>query len=366
MAMLHGTTTDPLPKPQIEAVQSVTILKVTDPPSSRHVSLMDSFGSSVFQRWFHIIFYYNQQFSAEDSGWLLAGWTKESLGRALEEEPVLAGRLRRGGEEGGAELEIVSNDSGVRLFEARISKTLAEFLDLEDREREATEAEIVFWNDIDEQNPQSSPLLYVQVTNFQCGGYSIGISCSLLVADPMAITSFLRRWAKIHNKIVSEAEMTKLPLFYLPNLKPNSSPLTNQTGSNRTKDRAKTLIFRVGTKGLNLNDEAHLALALLCMEEVEIKLGVKMASKFSLLVEEPSKGLKVESYLREGLLQKPLMEFKSELNCACWDDFGGNEVIFYGGNKPVWVSYWINSVPSEGLVIVIPSPDSETNIVVAF
>ncbi|GFZ01985.1 HXXXD-type acyl-transferase family protein [Actinidia rufa] len=331
MAMLHGTTTGPLPKPQIEAVQSVTILKVTDPPSSRHVSLKDSFGSSVFQRWFHIIFYYNQRFSTEDSGWLLAGWTKESLGRALEEEPVLAGRLRRGGEEGGAELEIVSNDSGVRLFEARISKTLAEFLDLEDREREATEAEIVFWNDIDEQNPQSSPLLYVQVTNFQCGGYSIGISCSLLVADPMAITSFLRRWAKIHNKIVSEAEMTKLPLFYLPNLKPNR---------------------------LNLNDEAHLALALLCMEEVEIKLGVKMASRFSLLVEEPSKGLKVESYLREGLLQNPLMEFKSELNCACWDDFGGNEVIFSGGNKPVWVSYWINSVPSEGLVIVIPSPDS--------
>ena len=178
----------------------------------------------------------------------------------------------------------------------------------------------------------------------------------------MAITSFFRRWAKLHNKIVSEAEMTKLPIFYLPNLKPSGSPLTNQSSSNQS---AKTLIVKIDTNKLNLNVEACLALVLLCIEEVEIKLGVKMTSKFSLLMEEPSKVVKMESYLREGLIEKPL-EFKNGLNCARWDDFWNSEVIFYGGNKPVRVSYWINPVSSEGFVIVIPSLDSEMNIVFTF
>ena len=66
-----------------------------------------------------------------------------------------------------------------------------------------------------------------------------------LCGRPMAITSFLRRWAKIHNKIVSEAEMTQLPLFYPPNLKPNVSPLTTQSSSNWTKDCTQTLIVKL-------------------------------------------------------------------------------------------------------------------------
>ncbi|KAL1834759.1 hypothetical protein ACET3Z_004410 [Daucus carota] len=42
---------------------------------------------------------------------MVAGWTKTSMGIALSDKPVLAGRLRRV-EEGG--LEIVLNDSGIR------------------------------------------------------------------------------------------------------------------------------------------------------------------------------------------------------------------------------------------------------------
>jgi hypothetical protein len=56
---------------------------------------------------------------------------------------------------------MVSNDTGVRLVEAKITMTLQEFLGLEENEK--AEAELVSWMDIDEQNPQFSPLLYVQV-----------------------------------------------------------------------------------------------------------------------------------------------------------------------------------------------------------
>ncbi|XP_028083588.1 protein ECERIFERUM 26-like, partial [Camellia sinensis] len=215
MAKLNGTPTNILPNSHIEAAQSVTPTKATDPRLSRQVAITDSATSAIFRRRFQAILYYKKALS-EESGWLLVGWMKLSLGKALEEQPILAGRLRRG-EGGKGELEIVSNDSGVRVIEARISTTLAEFLDL--KEREDAEAELVFWNDVDDQNPQFSPLFYIQVTNFQCGGYSIGISCSLVLADPLAIISFLRRWVNIHNRMVSEADEAKPPLFYLPNFK---------------------------------------------------------------------------------------------------------------------------------------------------
>ncbi|MDO8030387.1 acyltransferase, partial ['Planchonia careya' phytoplasma] len=92
----------------------------------------------------------------------MAGWAKECIGTVLQEHPVFAGRLRR--REGGEEerLEMVSNDSGVRLFESRIQKRLSEFLEL--KEREDAVGGLVFWKDIDVQNPQFSPLFYVQVT----------------------------------------------------------------------------------------------------------------------------------------------------------------------------------------------------------
>ncbi|KAH7863598.1 hypothetical protein Vadar_019700 [Vaccinium darrowii] len=353
--MIYGTTNS-LPKFQIEAIQSVVPIKTTDPRLTHRVSSITD--SDIFQSRFHTIFYYNKV-SSEDSGRTLAGWTKESLGRALQEQPIFGGRLRRGEEAEGV-LEIVSNDGGIRLLEARISKTLAEFLDLE--EREEAEAELVYWKDIDEENPQFSPLFYVQVTNFQCGGYSVGISCSLLLADPLAIICFLSRWANIHSKMVSETEMTKPPLFYLPKFKTNASSHTNQVGSNGVKDRQKPLIFETGK--LNPNDvETRKALVSRCIEEAELKFGEKRASKFSLIVKTTSEPeeREVESYLRQGLMEEMPLSFSSGISCGSWDDLGASEVSFYEGNKPVCVSYWIGSIPGEGLLALIPCPDESVS-----
>lgn len=153
-------TSNGVPKSQIEAFQTVTPLKVTDPREVRLISTAEPIGSGIFTGCLNIVLYYNKAM-VEDSGWLVAGWIKESLGRALREQPMLSGRLRRG-EDGHGELEIVSNDSGARLVEAKISVPLQEFLDL--KEKEKAETELVFWKDIDEQSPQFSPLLYVQAS----------------------------------------------------------------------------------------------------------------------------------------------------------------------------------------------------------
>ncbi|XP_060210262.1 uncharacterized protein LOC132637141 [Lycium barbarum] len=122
---------------QIEAIQTVMPMKPTNPRLSRRRQIQGGW-------------------------WLVAGWIRESLGRTLDENPLLAGRLRRKGEnDSNGEFEIVSNDSGVRLIEAKVPINLDDLIDL--KEKRNAEAELVFWEDVHEPNPQYSPLFYVQV-----------------------------------------------------------------------------------------------------------------------------------------------------------------------------------------------------------
>ena len=147
-----------VPKLSIEGIQTVTPMRITEPRQTRQVLAGELVGPGIFQRCLNMVQYYRKE-KEEDSGWLVAGWIKETLGIALLEQPMICGRLRK--RENDGELEIVSNDCGIRLIEARIQLNLSEFLDL--KQREETEPQLVFWKDIDEQNPQFSPLFYVQV-----------------------------------------------------------------------------------------------------------------------------------------------------------------------------------------------------------
>lgn len=155
-----------IPKSMIAGVQSVMPVEVTQHRKVRSISVGDPLGVGIFRRTLNIVTYYKE--AAGDSserGWLVAGWIKESLGRALTEQPMLSGRLRRRKttEEDG--FEVVANDSGVRLVEARFPASLSEFIEMVKRDKSRAEAETVFWRDIDEVDPQFSPLFYVQVTN---------------------------------------------------------------------------------------------------------------------------------------------------------------------------------------------------------
>lgn len=149
-----------VPSVQIEGLQTVTPVKATDPRPTRRVSAVDPAGSGLFQKSVNVIIYYKKT-EEEDSGWIAAGWIKESLGIVLADEPLLSGRLRACEDNGVGEYEVVSNDSGVRLIEAKFCMSLSEFL-----EKESPEGQLVFWKDIDELVPQFSPLLYVQVNLF--------------------------------------------------------------------------------------------------------------------------------------------------------------------------------------------------------
>ncbi|KAK2970434.1 hypothetical protein RJ640_000151 [Escallonia rubra] len=348
----------------IEAVQSVAPTKPTDPRQSRFVSVAENMRSNIFQRRLHVVLYYKKAFE-EDSGWFVTGWFKESLGNVMLEQPILAGRIQKGDAEG--EYKVVSTDSGIRLVEARIAVNLSEFLDLKDKKEE--EAHLVFWEDIDEQNPQFSPLFFVQVTNFKCGGYAIGISCSLLLADPVAMVNFLKRWANIQRLMVSMTEIPRTPTFYLPNLRKigcSASPYPG--GSVTSKNSGQSVIFKFAPKGLSLDIQMQKTLAALCIEAAERSFAAKMASKLALMIKESFKdAFTIENYAKEELVMHD-SSIVSGLTCVSWEDLGGNEICLNEGNKPASVSYWMSAGCGEGLVMVIPSHNDgvvEVNILVA-
>lgn len=150
-------------KVQIKSVQTVVPLRPSE-RKAQSVQLTKDVQRTIFSRRFHVIVYYNKA-SDDDSGWVTGGWMKETLGQALMDHPMLSGRLlqiNNHTHDGNNEfMEIVSNDSGVRFYQARVCSTsLRELLETIDNE---LEAELVFWEDIDQQNPQFSPLCYVQV-----------------------------------------------------------------------------------------------------------------------------------------------------------------------------------------------------------
>ncbi|XP_039005268.1 hydroxycinnamoyltransferase-like [Hibiscus syriacus] len=344
----YSDSTVVVPKVSVEGIATVTPTRMTDPRQTRRVLTWDHVGLGIFRRCFNVVQYYMKE-KKEDSGWLVAGWFKETLGRALSEQPMICGRLQKTERNEGG-LEIVSNDSGVRLIEATVQMNLLEFLDL--KPREEAEVQLVFWEDIDEQNPQFSLLFYVQVTNFECGGYSIGISCSILLVDLLLRTKFLETWANIHNKVVNENNERKPPLFYLPGLKSTtgSTVISSSTSNNKP---GKTTIFKVNSETHNLEIEWCRRVALACVEEADKnEIGTEMPVEFLLFVNESFESIKAESRSKHGMSRANV-----EVSCENWDGLGANDVSFRRENKPVRVSYWFRSI--SGHIVVIPSREED-------
>ncbi|GMJ11007.1 hypothetical protein like AT5G02890 [Hibiscus trionum] len=338
-----------VPNVSIEGIQTVVPTRETDPRPTRQVLTWDLVGPEILQRCFNVVQYYIKE-KEDDSGWLVARWFnfKETLVRALSEQPMIGGRLRKT-ERNDGEMEIVTNDAGVRFIEATIQMNLSEFLDL--KQREEAEAQLVFWKDIDEQNPQFSPLFYVQVTIFECGGYSIGISCSILLVDLFSRTKFLETWANIHNNIVNYNNERKL---HLPGLKSGTgtrSPLDVIGPSNSNKSSGKTAIFKINSESHNLEIEWCRRVALACVEETEMG-----AAEFCLFVAESFEVIKVESCSKHGMLKADMPDM--QVCYENWDGLGSNDVSFRQGNGPVRVSYWFRSI-SGGAVVVIPSQEED-------
>ncbi|KAJ6327251.1 hypothetical protein OIU78_014182 [Salix suchowensis] len=317
-----------VPKVQIEGVQTVVPSKVTDP---REMCLVkDPVSSDIFRGCLNIVLCYSEA-GEEGSGGLVAGWIKESLGRAMQDQPMLSGRLRRV-EDGNGELEMVPNDTG------RPNSSFGRILM--------------------NKTPIFSPLLYVQVTDFQCGGYSIGISSSILLADHIIIDNFFSRWSGIQEKLLpNNSNGLGKSMFYLPNLRNTSSSPHNAMSPTPGKRSGQTLIFKIAgdSEIEGVKNESWKSAVSHCIQEAEHKLGGEMPTGFSLFVKESPEVIRIQSCKKNELV-------KSNLNFRCQaitlDDLGVKELAFRHGNKPAHVSCWIGSAV-DGLVMAIPSSDEK-------
>ncbi|XP_010525926.1 PREDICTED: protein ECERIFERUM 26-like [Tarenaya hassleriana] len=141
---------------------------------------------------------------------------RESLAEALTCFPMITGRLVK--DEGERGWKVRCNDAGVRMIEARASGTVEEWLGNVDTEEELR---LVHWEEI--YHGSSSyfwSTFYVQITEFEGGGFAIGLSSSHLLADPICATTLLGAWAEA---TLAPTTMAASPLVHqLPSCRPRN------------------------------------------------------------------------------------------------------------------------------------------------
>lgn len=140
-----------------------------------------------------------------------------------------------------------------------------------------------------------------QVTYFQCGGSSIGISCSVLLADLMFKENFLKKWANIHHNLLSDKKLPVTPFYNFQHAGKNGQSNQNLFVSIPSKKCGKNMIFNVAAENVDSENDGALKI---CVEEAENKLGfgklfVKInSSSCSVVV--------VENFRKEGLAKSKL------------------------------------------------------------
>ncbi|GFP94804.1 spermidine hydroxycinnamoyl transferase [Phtheirospermum japonicum] len=117
---------------------------------------------------------------------------KESLSKALVLFYPLAGRLCWSSE-GGSRVELHCNGKGVPIFEAETEATVEDYGDFTPIPAiQSLIPSVDYTTPIDE-----IPLVIVQLTRFSCGGLSIGLGISHVMADGPSALHFVDEWAKI-------------------------------------------------------------------------------------------------------------------------------------------------------------------------
>ncbi|KAG2573738.1 rosmarinate synthase-like [Panicum virgatum] len=283
-----------------------------------------------------------------------AAWVKESLSAALADHPEMAGRLRSRGDDGRL-WEVKLRDTGVRLVQASVEATMAAFLEARGADRERKEAALALWTDVDVHEPDICAPFFVQLTRFQDGGYAVGASCSLLLADPLSLVGFLKSWARKHTEL--QALVANPVIQYTRYIRSagagaakrvKSVPL-DAAAAERT---STTVLFRAAA-----GTPDHRALAAACVAKAVETLGARAPPRFTVVAGDGSEGLSVLTCAADGDQQKPCPAPRA----AHWRDEPGLglEDLALEGRNPVHVSYHVVPCADEGLVVVMPAGGAE-------
>ncbi|RCV07582.1 hypothetical protein SETIT_1G256400v2 [Setaria italica] len=347
----------------IEALQTALPTRKVEPGRARPVSVAaPPLPAAALQRRARVVLYYRAVAGAGVPwGQEEALLVKESLSEAVADHPEMAGRLRRRAD---GSWEVKLNDTGVRLVLATVEASVDDFVGGGEEGRERREAALVPWTDVDAEDPDMCALCFVQLTRFQGdGGYAVGVSCSLMLCDPLALARFLLSWARVHAEIKARDKAATIPMMQYAGYFQNPGTMTRRIRSVpldafAAADAAgtETVLFRAAAGGGALD---HRALARACVDEASERLGAGKAPRsFSLVavardgVGGNPRGMTVET-CAAGDSPPASGGSGHELEVAQWQELGLEEFALRE-SKPVHVSYSIVTGGDEALVVVIP------------
>ncbi|KAH6778910.1 hypothetical protein C2S52_010147 [Perilla frutescens var. hirtella] len=119
----------------------------------------------------------------------------------------ISGRIRR--QDGGGRPYIKCNDSGVRIVEATCTKTVAEWLAAVnggDHHRLLVYDQPLLAHDFG-----FTPLVFLQLTKFECGGLCVGMRWAHFLGDAVSATDCINMWAKIMANQVAPPQLLPTP-----------------------------------------------------------------------------------------------------------------------------------------------------------
>ncbi|XP_071736364.1 protein ECERIFERUM 26-like [Rutidosis leptorrhynchoides] len=164
---------------------------------------------------------------------------KETLFCWLNHAYIPCGRLRK--TDSGRPF-VKCNDCGVRLYEAKCNMSLDEWLE----SRDDVCHNLLVPNQVLGPDLFYSPLVYMQLTKFKCGGTAVGVSWSHVLGDLFSLAGFMNLWGQATNKkypaqplqmahSTNEAHILKSPLKDPLSIKRVGPVDTHWVTSNATK-----------------------------------------------------------------------------------------------------------------------------------
>ncbi|CAA7042483.1 unnamed protein product [Microthlaspi erraticum] len=123
-------------------------------------------------------------YSAEMACDLTVVHVKDLFFTVLNEIPWVNGRFKR---HDSGRPYIKCNDSGTRFVESHCDLTVEEWLRVTDR---SVDESLVYHQPVG-PDLAFSPLIYIQMTRFSCGGLAIGLSWAHIMGDPFSLSHFV-------------------------------------------------------------------------------------------------------------------------------------------------------------------------------
>lgn len=197
----------------------------------------------------------------------------------------------------------------------------------------------------------------LQLTRFQGdGGYAVGVSCSLMLADPLSLAQFLLSWSRTHAQMKANSKVNPNPMLQYASYFQRPDVMTRRIKSIPIDTAAAaaagggTVLFRAAAAAGSPPD--HRALARACLD----KASGNKTPQFSVMVvagkgeRDNPPGMSVETCTEEV----DAIAEHNKLEAVQWQELGLEELAIRG-TKPVHVSYSIVSGGDEGLVVVMPA-----------